>query len=276
MMIEFCKQYEELFNDNEFNVSESSMDDYRDGDGDAYDNNKKDDDERATMADRNKKIENENEKKTGIKKKENRDENGTGIKEGRTEAKDDGDDNIKDKDESEAKDDGHKVKDNVNNKNDFENLLRDDTEDEVLMDIDIPNEEMKQKEADKEKVSDKNGNESEKEKQYEADKVKKTKDVFKWKKENGEYDEKKQFEAFSKKIKSEFKKDPEMKNMKDLEMKKLFSMHLEKVEHPRAKGVLNKNPTFLRPKWGTKENDTDCGIFMMMHMEHYNGETAKN
>nr|GEV16642.1 ulp1 protease family, C-terminal catalytic domain-containing protein [Tanacetum cinerariifolium] len=30
------------------------------------------------------------------------------------------------------------------------------------------------------------------------------------------------------------------------------------------------------PKWGTKENDTDCGIFLMMHMEHYNGETAKN
>ncbi|GJY73946.1 hypothetical protein Tco_0478377 [Tanacetum coccineum] len=45
-----------------------------------------------------------------------------------------------------------------------------------------------------------------------------TKDMFKWKKENGEYDEEKQFEVFSKIIKSEFKKDPEMKNMKDLEM----------------------------------------------------------
>nr|GEW81530.1 ulp1 protease family, C-terminal catalytic domain-containing protein [Tanacetum cinerariifolium] len=257
MMIEFYKQYEELFNDNGFNVT-----------------------------------------------------------------KDNGDDNIKDKNGSEAKDDGYEVKYNVNNENDFENLLGDDTEDEVSMDIDIPNEEMKQKEADKEKVSDKNGNESEKEKQYEADKVEKTKDMFKWKEKNGEYDEKKQFEDFSKTIKSEFKKDPEMKNMKDLEMaffpiithehyylvvfnflkgntfiidnsktkmtydakyktvcellKKLFSMHLEKVEHPRAKGVLNKKPTFLRPKWGIKKNDTDCGIFLMMHMEHYNGETAKN
>ncbi|GJY28382.1 hypothetical protein Tco_0404149 [Tanacetum coccineum] len=45
-----------------------------------------------------------------------------------------------------------------------------------------------------------------------------TKDMFKWKKANGKYDEEKQFEAFSKTIKSEFKKDPEMKNMKDLEM----------------------------------------------------------
>nr|GEW32406.1 hypothetical protein [Tanacetum cinerariifolium] len=45
-----------------------------------------------------------------------------------------------------------------------------------------------------------------------------TKDMFKWKKENGKYDEEKQFEAFAKTIKSEFKKDAEMKNMKDLEM----------------------------------------------------------
>ncbi|GKC44716.1 ulp1 protease family, C-terminal catalytic domain-containing protein, partial [Tanacetum coccineum] len=149
-----------------------------------------------------------------------------------------------------------------------------------------------------------------------------TKDMFKWKKANGKYDEKKQFEAFSKTIKSEFKKDPEMKNMKDLEMaffpiiahehyylvvfnflkgntviidnsrtqmtyetkyktvcellKKLFSMHLEKVKHPRAKDVLNKKPTIIRPKWGTTMNDTDCDIFLMMHMEHYNGETEKN
>nr|GEU60934.1 hypothetical protein [Tanacetum cinerariifolium] len=75
MMIEFCKQYGELFNDNEFNVSESSMDDYRDGDSNADDNNKKNDDEKETMADGNKKSENENEKK------ESKDENGTGTKE---------------------------------------------------------------------------------------------------------------------------------------------------------------------------------------------------
>nr|GFA13777.1 hypothetical protein [Tanacetum cinerariifolium] len=225
MMIKFCKQYRELFNDNEFNVSESYMDDYREGDSDADDNNKKNDDERATMANGNK----------------------------------------KNKDGSEAKDNGYEVKDNVNNENDFENLLGDGTKDEVSIDIDIPNEEMKQKEVDKEKVSDKNGNESEKEKQDEVDKVEK---------ENGEYDEEKQFEAFSKTIKSEFKKDHEMKNKKDLEMgntviidnsktkmtydakyntvcellKKLFSMHLEKVEHPRAKDVLNKKPTILKPK----------------------------
>ncbi|GKA96241.1 ulp1 protease family, C-terminal catalytic domain-containing protein [Tanacetum coccineum] len=65
-------------------------------------------------------------------------------------------------------------------------------------------------------------------------------------------------------------------NDEDDLIKKLFSMHLEKVKHPRAKDVLNKKPTILRPKWGTNDNDTDCGIFLMMHMEHYNGETANN
>ncbi|GJX86996.1 putative ribonuclease H-like domain-containing protein [Tanacetum coccineum] len=43
-------------------------------------------------------------------------------------------------------------------------------------------------------------------------------DTFSLKKANGKYDEEKQFEAFSKTIQSEFKKDPEIKNMKDLEM----------------------------------------------------------
>nr|GFB20127.1 ulp1 protease family, C-terminal catalytic domain-containing protein [Tanacetum cinerariifolium] len=31
-------------------------------------------------------------------------------------------------------------------------------------------------------------------------------------------------------------------------LKKLFSMYLEKVKHPRAKDVLNKKPTIIRPK----------------------------
>nr|GEW75451.1 protein FAR1-related sequence 5-like [Tanacetum cinerariifolium] len=51
-----------------------------------------------------------------------------------------------------------------------------------------------------------------------------TKDMFKWKKDNEESDGEKQFEAFSKTIKSEFKKDREMKNMKDLEMLSLLKV----------------------------------------------------
>ncbi|GJX37755.1 ulp1 protease family, C-terminal catalytic domain-containing protein [Tanacetum coccineum] len=116
------------------------------------------------------------------------------------------------------------------------------------------------------------------------------------------YDEVKQYKAFSDTMKNEFKKDDEVKKLKDLEMgttviidnsktpmsyeakykkvcdvlKNMFSMHLKEVQHPRAKDVLNKKPTILRPKWGTKENNTDCGVFLMMHMENYNGENARN
>ncbi|GJV92575.1 hypothetical protein Tco_1540388 [Tanacetum coccineum] len=60
------------------------------------------------------------------------------------------------------------------------------------------------------------------------------------------------------------------------EKKNMFSMHLKEVQHQRANDVLKKKPTILRPKWGTKKNNTDCGVFLMMHMENYNGENAKN
>ncbi|GKB82053.1 ulp1 protease family, C-terminal catalytic domain-containing protein [Tanacetum coccineum] len=104
-----------------------------------------------------------------------------------------------------------------------------------------------------------------------------TKDMFNWKMEDGKkYDEVKQYKAFSDTMKNEFKKDDEVKKLKDLEMKNMFSMHLKEVQHPRAKDVLNKMPTILRPKWGTEENNTDCGVFLMMHMENYNGENARN
>nr|GEU70112.1 ulp1 protease family, C-terminal catalytic domain-containing protein [Tanacetum cinerariifolium] len=59
-------------------------------------------------------------------------------------------------------------------------------------------------------------------------------------------------------------------------LKNMFSMHLKEVQHPRAKEVLNKKPTILRPKWGTEKNNTDYGVFLRMHMENYNRENAKN
>ena len=32
----------------------------------------------------------------------------------------------------------------------------------------------------------------------------------------------------------------------------------------------------MKLKWGTKQTVIDCGIFVMMHMEHYGGEALKN
>ncbi|GJT31000.1 hypothetical protein Tco_0911275, partial [Tanacetum coccineum] len=103
----------------------------------------------------------------------------------------------------------------------------------------------------------------------------KTLDMFKWKNKDGKYDEDKQYEAFSKTIESESQKDAELKEMKDLEMRKLFSRYLEELKHPKAKDLLSKKPTILRLKWGTKNNDTVCEVFLMMHMQYYKGENPK-
>ena len=56
--------------------------------------------------------------------------------------------------------------------------------------------------------------------------------------------------------------------------KKLFSIHLEKYKHPKALDIKNKKTTIMKIKWGTKNNEVDCGVFLMMHMENYNGEPA--
>ncbi|GKC23514.1 hypothetical protein Tco_1025664, partial [Tanacetum coccineum] len=91
-----------------------------------------------------------------------------------------------------------------------------------------------------------------------------TKDMFNWNmKDEKKYDEVKQYKAFSDTMKNEFKKDDEVKKLKDLEMKNMFSVHLKEAQHPRAKDVLNKKPTILRPKWGTEENNT-YSLYMLI------------
>nr|GEY95147.1 ulp1 protease family, C-terminal catalytic domain-containing protein [Tanacetum cinerariifolium] len=249
-IFDFYDQYKNLFKDAEFNLYDSSMDEYSESESDA-DNNKKNDDEKV---------------------KEKRNDISKGTEEAGKEQKDDEEDD----------------QDDLNNEHEFENMTGDDREVAFSMEVDeSENKKEKKTEIMKEQEAEKKEKQAENEEKQDdigkgteeaGSKTKnnedETKDMFNWKKANGNYDE--QFEAFSKTIKSEFKNDPEMKNMKDLKMKKLFSMHFEKLKHPRAKDVLNKNPTIIRPKWGTKENDTDCGIFLMMHMEHYNGETTKS
>ncbi|PWA37056.1 hypothetical protein CTI12_AA594850 [Artemisia annua] len=51
-------------------------------------------------------------------------------------------------------------------------------------------------------------------------------------------------------------------------------LHLERYKHPKASDVRDKKTTIMKLKWGTKNNEVDCGVFVMMHMENYNGETA--
>ncbi|GKD90522.1 hypothetical protein Tco_1366029 [Tanacetum coccineum] len=63
MMIDFCKQYGELFNDNEFNLYESSKDDDSEGEPDGDNENNNHDDDGAPTADANKQKESDNQKK---------------------------------------------------------------------------------------------------------------------------------------------------------------------------------------------------------------------
>ncbi|GJR15411.1 ulp1 protease family, C-terminal catalytic domain-containing protein [Tanacetum coccineum] len=63
MMIDFCKQYGELFNDNDFKLYEFSKDEDSEGEPDGDNENNNHDDDGAPIADANKKKESENQKK---------------------------------------------------------------------------------------------------------------------------------------------------------------------------------------------------------------------
>ncbi|GKA90401.1 ulp1 protease family, C-terminal catalytic domain-containing protein, partial [Tanacetum coccineum] len=58
-------------------------------------------------------------------------------------------------------------------------------------------------------------------------------------------------------------------------LKKLFARHLKLYGHKRHASVGNLKEKIPKLKWKTKANFRDCGIFTMLHMESYIGETAK-
>ncbi|GJR63134.1 hypothetical protein Tco_1505296 [Tanacetum coccineum] len=89
-----------------------------------------------------------------------------------------------------------------------------------------------------------------------------TKDMFKWKKEDGKkYDEVKQYKAFSDTMKNEFKKDGELKKMKDLEMgttmitdnsKMPMAYEAKYKENYNGENARNWNLKFLTEEKGNK------------------------
>ncbi|GJR11193.1 hypothetical protein Tco_0793845 [Tanacetum coccineum] len=130
MMFDFCKQYKEMFNDAEFNLYEYYKDEDCNNDSDLDNENNKDDEEEP-MADGKK--ENENERQSRIQKeKENIEDMDKGTEEGG----------------SEANDNGEKDEDDVNIENEFKKVNEKDDEKAVSMDVDDPNEKMKEKDVD--------------------------------------------------------------------------------------------------------------------------------
>ncbi|GKD85672.1 hypothetical protein Tco_1356826, partial [Tanacetum coccineum] len=56
--------------------------------------------------------------------------------------------------------------------------------------------------------------------------------------------------------------------------KKLFAWHLKLYGHSRHGTVGRLKHIILKLKWRTSGNFHDCGVFTMLHMESFNGETA--
>nr|GEU85365.1 hypothetical protein [Tanacetum cinerariifolium] len=60
-------------------------------------------------------------------------------------------------------------------------------------------------------------------------------------------------------------------------VKVLFLKYLQKHQHPCVEKLSKDKPAkVLKMKWKTKKNKIDSGLYMMMHMELYQGESASN
>ncbi|GJW55658.1 hypothetical protein Tco_0099743 [Tanacetum coccineum] len=58
-------------------------------------------------------------------------------------------------------------------------------------------------------------------------------------------------------------------------LRKLFSRHFEEFNHLKAREVNIKKQQSSDQSELQKDNATECGVFLMMHMEIYNGVIAK-
>ncbi|GJU16817.1 hypothetical protein Tco_1144783 [Tanacetum coccineum] len=315
MMIDFCKQYGELFNDNEFNLFESSKDNDSEGEPDGDNENNNHDDDGAPTADANKKKE-----KGGSDGKE---ENMNGDEREVT-AQMDVNNQIKElnkeKDANETKDNdkmnnNDMKNDSVQEKQDTdkdENAKVDkvkekqgDDKDEIgedefwktqFTDSQCERDENQAKEEIKKKKTAKRSSLKEIS-PYQSLLVCRLKEVNRLdlltKRRNANTSGYMQTLAPTLKIESnvidtyclvlnhEQGVNSKRKKTKHffytgMIVKKHVSMHHSESAASRAQEVLNKKPTILRPKWGTEENNTDCGVFLMMHMENYNEENARN
>ncbi|GKE64324.1 ulp1 protease family, C-terminal catalytic domain-containing protein [Tanacetum coccineum] len=69
--------------------------------------------------------------------------------------------------------------------------------------------------------------------------------------------------------------DSKYKQACDL-LKKLFTRHMKLYRHQRHSKIQRLKAKILKLNWKTTTNFRDCGIFTMLHMESYTGQTAKS
>ncbi|GKE25246.1 ulp1 protease family, C-terminal catalytic domain-containing protein, partial [Tanacetum coccineum] len=55
-------------------------------------------------------------------------------------------------------------------------------------------------------------------------------------------------------------------------LKKFFARHLKNYNHPKHISVAKLKHRIPKLKWSTTKNHSDCGVFAMIHLEHYFGK----
>ncbi|GKB04789.1 hypothetical protein Tco_0832984, partial [Tanacetum coccineum] len=84
------------------------------------------------------------------------------------------------------------------------------------------------------------------------------------------------WENFSAQVSAQFKDNVNGLALNGIDLKKLFTRHLKLYGHQRHSKIQRLKAKILKMKWKTKTNFRDCGIFTMLHMESYIGQTAKS
>ncbi|GJT46162.1 hypothetical protein Tco_0954877 [Tanacetum coccineum] len=82
------------------------------------------------------------------------------------------------------------------------------------------------------------------------------------------------WENFSAQVSAQFKDNVNGLALNGIDLKKLFTCHLKLYGHQRHSKIQRLKAKILKLKWKTKTTFRDCGIFTMLHMESYSGQTA--
>ncbi|KAL4577875.1 hypothetical protein LXL04_013990 [Taraxacum kok-saghyz] len=65
-------------------------------------------------------------------------------------------------------------------------------------------------------------------------------------------------------------------DFQQIDLDVFFKLYLDSVKHPKRSQMKTVHPTKFVMRWMTRENYTDCAIFLMRHMETYKGQELQD
>ncbi|PWA80133.1 hypothetical protein CTI12_AA197910 [Artemisia annua] len=85
----------------------------------------------------------------------------------------------------------------------------------------------------------------------------------------------KQYDEFAKMITIQMEDDIKKLQFEDVNLRGVFAKHLKTYQHPKGDELMNqkRKATILNMSWRTKKEKIDCGLYMMLHMEYYQGKS---